>query len=309
MRSSDENEKRRSISLPRKKKAVARTLEYPKKDVFDQAFAASPPIGTLAEGVERVFADASPRRLEKWKKRCEKLASGPEPILFAALLCGSHFRITQPDIPSVMGQLWTWLTQHPQNMDKELAELLIDSLTPALKQTVEKRGQKKGWPEGHFEKERGRPPKARGALVAAVLAERLLSQNGAKKGIALDLATDLAAILSGRQHVERLELYRIRKRIPQETIASLSGEIAKWYEWLLAEDGARTNDRKPESGSPEQQAEWKRRHKDLTQTLYSYGWEPLTAHILYRIPAELWHPFWERQSPKRQARSTDSTPG
>lgn len=298
MRSSDENEERRSISLPRKKKAVARTFEYPKQDVFDQVFSASPPIGTLAEGIERVFIDANPRRLEKWTKRCEKLASAPEPILFAALLCGSHFRISPPDVPSVLGQLWTWLTQHPQNMDKELAEVLIDALSPAIKQTIENRGQKKGWPEGTFERERGRPPKARGALAASVIAERLLAQNGAKKGIALDLATDLAAILSGRQHVERLELYRLRKRIPAQALCSICEEIAKWYEWLLIEDGARTNDRKPESVSPEQQAEWKRRHKDLTQTLYSYGWEQLTAHILQRIPVDLWQPFWRPHTPK-----------
>jgi hypothetical protein len=183
-------------------------------------------------------------------------------------------------------------------MDKELAEVLIDALTPAIKQTIENRGQKKGWPEGTFERERGRPPKARGALVAAVLAERLLSQNGAKKGIALDLATDLAAILSGRQHVERLELYRLRKRIPRETIASLSGEITKWHEQLQIEDGHRTNDRKPESESPEQQAEWKRRHKDFTQTLYSYGWEQLMAHVLRRLPEGIWQPFWQLHTSK-----------
>lgn len=298
MRSSDENRKRRSISLSRKKQAVARTLEYPKKDVFDHVFSASPPIGTLAEGIERVFVDANPRRLEKWTRKCEELASDPELILFAVLLCGSHFRITQPDIPSVLGQLWTWLTQHPQNMDKELAELLIDALTPALKQTIENRGQKKGWPEGVFERERGRPPKARGALAASVIAERLLSQNGATKGIALDLSTDLAAILSGRQHVERLELYRIRKRIPTQTHTSICNEIAKWYEQLLMEDGARTNDRKPESESREQQAEWKQRHKDLTQTLYSYGWEQLTAYVLQGVPKDLWQPFWRLQPSK-----------
>lgn len=299
MRSSDENRKRRTISLPRKKKAVARTLEYPKKDVFDQAFSASPPIGTLAEGIERVFVDANPRRLEKWTRTCEELASDPELILFAALLCGSHFRITQPDIPSVLGQLWTWLTQHPHNMDQELAGLLIDALNPAIKQTIENRGQKKGWPEGTFEKERGRPPKARGALVAAVVAERLLSQNGAKKGIALDLATDLAAILSGRQHVERLELYRLRKRIPAQARTSICEEIGKWYEWLQIEDGVRTNDPKPESESPEQQAEWRQRHKNFTQTLYSYGWEQLMGHILQRLPEGIWQPFWKHQSSKR----------
>lgn len=298
MRSSDENGKRRSISLPRKKKAVARTLEYPKKDVFDQAFSASPPIGTLAEGVERVFVDANPRRLEKWTKRFEKLDSAPEQVLFAVLLCGSHFRISQPDVPSVLGQLWTWLTQHPQNMDKELAEVLINALTPTIKQTIENRGVKKGWPEGLFEKERGRPPKARGALAASVIAERLLSQNGVKKSIALDLSTELAAILSGRQHVERLEIYRLRKRIPAETLKSICDEITKWYEWLLIEDGARTNNRKPDSGSPQQQEEWSRRHKDLTQTLYSYGWEQLMAHVLDRIPVELWQSFWNYRGSK-----------
>lgn len=298
MGSSDENPGGRPISLPLKKKAVVKTLEYPKQDVLDRVFSAPHPIGTLAEGIERVFADANPRRLEKWRKRCEKEASSPELVFFAALLCGCHFRISQPDAPSVLGQLWTWLTQHPQKMDRELAEVLIDALTPAIKQTIENRGQKKGWPEGTFERERGRPPKARGALVAAVLAERLLSQNGAKKGIALDLATDLAAILSGRQHVERLELYRLRKRIPLETIASLNGEITKWYEQFLIEDGHRTNDRKPESESPEQQVAWKRRHKNFTQTLYSYGWEQLMAHVLYRIPAKLWQPFWRLNASK-----------
>lgn len=298
MRSSDENGKRRSISLPRKKKAVARTLEYPKKDVFDQAFAASPPIGTLAEGVERVFADASPRRLEKWAMRCEKLASAPELVLFAALLCGSHFRISQPDVPSVLGQLWTWLTQHPHNMDQELAGVLIDALTPAIKQTIENRGQKKGWPKGTFEKKRGRPPKTRGALAASVIAEHLLSKSGAKKGIALDLSTDLASILLGRQHVERLEVYRFRKRVGLQPIAALGEDIAKRYEQLLVEDGVRTNDPRPANELPERYAEWKQRHKNLTQTLYSYGWEQLMAYVIDGMKKELWQPFWERQVSK-----------
>jgi|GEM_PF-6040346 len=298
MRSSDENRKRRSISLPRKKKTVPRTLEYPKKNVFDQAFSASPPIGTLTQAIERVFIDANPRRLEKWTRKYEELASDPELILFAALLCGSHFRISQPDTPSVLGRLWTWLTRHPQNMDKELAELLIDSLTPSLKQTIENRGQKKGWPEGVFERERGRPPKARGALAASVIAESLLSQKGAKKGVALDLSTELAAILSGRQHVERLELYRLRKRIPAQTLTSICNEITKCYEQLLIDDGVRTNDCKPESALPEQQGEWKRRHKDLTQTLYSYGWKQLMGHILRRLPEGIWQPFWQLHTSK-----------
>lgn len=308
MRSSDENGKRRSISLSRMKKAVARTLEYPKKNVLDQMFSAPPPIGTLAEGIGRVFVDANPGRLEKWTRRCAQLASAPEPILFAALLCGSHFRIAQPDVPSVLGQLWTWLTQHPQNMDKELAELLIDSLTPALKQTIGKRGQKKGWPEGEFGTERGRPPKSRGALTASVVAERLLFEQGAKKSIALDLSTELAAMLSGRQHVERLEIYRFRKRIPPQALCSICEEIGKWYEWLLIEDGVRTNDRKPESDSPEQQAEWKRRHKALTQMLYSFGWEQLTAYALQKITTDPWKPFWELQGPKTGKKGSDKLP-
>lgn len=298
MRSSDENRKRRTFSLPRRKKLVDKTLEYPKRNVVDRLFSARPPIGTLTEGLERAFVDASPRRLEKWRLKCEKVCSDPELILFASLLCGCHFRITQPDISSVLAQLWTWLTQHPRSMNEELADLLVDSLAPALKQSLEKRGQKKGWPGGTFERERGRPPKARGALAASVIADSLLSQIGAKKGIALDLSTDLASILLGRQHVERLELYRFRKRIPPQALTAICEEIANQYEWLLMQDGVRTRDLKPEGESQEQYTEWRRRHKDLTQTLYSFGWEPLAARMLYRMPVELWQPFWQLQASK-----------
>lgn len=48
----------------------------------------------------------------------------------------------------------------------------------------------------------------------------------------------------------------------------------------LAEEGMRSNDRKPEGKSPAQQAEWRQRHRNLKQTLYAYGWEQLMAHIL-----------------------------
>lgn len=304
MRSSNENKKRRGFSAPRRKKGVEKTGGYPKNDEFAQLLSTPPPIGTLAEGIVRVFVDANPRRIEKWVLKCEPVLSEPELILFATLLCGCHFRIVRPDVPSTLGQLWTWLTQHPRSMNEELAELLVDSLAPILAQSIEKRGLKKGWPEGSFERERGRPPQARGALVATVIAQSLLTQRGIRKNVALTLVTDLASILLGRQHVERLEIYRFRKQISPETISSISEEISKWYEWLLVEDGARTNDRKLEDQQPEQQAEWRQRHKNLSQTLYSYGWEPLAAHILYRIPMDLWKPFWRHKASKDNLNDT-----
>ncbi len=125
----------------------------------------------------QVFPDANPRKLERWIDNVIRETSAePEVLLFAALLCGAQFRIKHPEVQAAMGDLWRWLRQHPQDMNPELAELVIEAIGPGMVRAIEARGWLRGWPEGTHVSRKGAPPKNRGAWVAGFLIDNFLSQ-------------------------------------------------------------------------------------------------------------------------------------
>ena len=61
--------------------------------------------------------------------------------------------------------------------------------------------------------------------------KRFSLQNGLKKPAALDLATELTAILLGLQQIGREDYYRYRKKIPAEALTMMCKAIAERKFW------------------------------------------------------------------------------
>src|SRR6266851_3509399 len=86
----------------------------------------SPPrTRTLLEGVLATFPAAKSDELRAWQGRVREPAE-VEPLLFAAVVCGVHFRISHPDPAVVLKRLRAWLTSPPKGMPEDLAELVIE---------------------------------------------------------------------------------------------------------------------------------------------------------------------------------------
>jgi len=149
---SDENQENASFPSPRSGSThkQRRSLpEYPKRTWCDAVSSPEIATPTLRARVLATFPDTNPKKLENWIHRVEgETAAEPELLLFTILLCGVQFRINHPEVRVVLGELWTWLTQHPQNMNSELAELVIEVIGPGLAQAVDRRGWQRGIPAG-----------------------------------------------------------------------------------------------------------------------------------------------------------------
>ena len=125
------------------------------------------------------FPDANPKKLERWLDRVTSETSvEPEPLLFAAFICAVQFRIAQPDIHTVLAEIYSWLTEYPRSMKGELAELVIAAIEPGMSQAVTRMGWHKGILDGPYVRKKGAPPKTRGAWVAGLIVDSLLRQGG-----------------------------------------------------------------------------------------------------------------------------------
>lgn len=291
---SDGNPERASFLSPpaglgsKKKRSLP---DYPKSTWLDAIRSPEQGPSTLQAAVAQSFPDASPKKLERWIHRvaAETLIE-PELLIFAAFLCGVQFRITHPEVRAVLGELWTWLTEHPRDMNPGLAELVIESIGPGLAQAIERRGWQRGEPEGHYIRKRGAPPKNRGAWITGIIVDDYLRQAGAK-GKAAHLAADLVSVLLGRR-VEVYEYYRFRKPIQQREVQNLAQEIAFEYEHWLLQDAVRARDFYSITKGAQAYVSWRLRHRPLIKVLRDFPGEQLVFVVLNRVPAVLWDPLW-----------------
>ena len=247
---------------------------------------------TLQTCVMQVFPDANPKKLERWIHRVTgETSAEPELLLFTALLCGTQFRIKHPEVQAALGDLWSWLRQQPQDMNPELAELVIEAIGPGMVRAIEARGWLRGWPEGIYVRRKGAPPKNRGAWVAGFLVEDLLNQFKSRSS-KVPLSTDLVSTLLGRK-AEPNEFYRFRKKVQAGHIRNLSQEVLCEYEHWLIQDGVRTRDVYSLPQGSEKYHAWRAQHRPLSDILRTFPGDQLPFVVLKRIPAGLWEPLWE----------------
>ena len=297
---SDRNRDKVTFPSPSLRRPI---LNYPKKARFDLTGSLEPESPTLQTYVMQVFPDANPKKLERWIDSVTgKISAEPELLLFTALLCGTQFRIKHPEVQAALGDLWTWLTQHPQNMNAELAELFIESIGPGMVRTIEARGWQRGWPEGTYVNRKGAPPKNRGAWVAGFLVEDILSQLKSR-GSKVPVSADLVSTLLGRK-AEPSEFYRYRKKVNDDDIRKLSQEIASEYEHWLVQNGVRTKDFCSLPQGSEKYQAWRTKHRPLSEILRDFPGEQLPFVVLSRIPTALWEPMWEVEPNRKPAAVT-----
>ena len=286
-----------------KKKRLKNELRFSKGELHPNLLgkwldspASSPP--SLQDVVLNCFPDARPRDLQKWMGNVGKKASVlPEALLFITFLCGIHFRLFHPDISDVQGRLWKWLTRYPQEMDHELAEILIDALTPNLERTLKQGGIRRGVSDGEKFQIKGRPPEGRGAWVAAVAVEKAVIKSGEKKEIAIQIGAQLARLLLARKSSpeksdQLAEYYRIRKRLGQRNAEVLADSLLEQYEYFLLEDGRTQNRIPPNKSEAAAYEKWVQDHKHLQELIITFTPDGFAKHALGLIPKDLWRPFW-----------------
>lgn len=239
------------------------------------------PFKSLSECVLEMYPAADSESLEEWHRETGE-ETNPEPILFMAMVCGVVFRISQPDVRKALEDLWKWLTGGIHHrMDEDLANILIEVLTPQMARVIEARGYKRGWPKGEYISKKGRPPVSKGAWVAAFLAERYLRNVGMKATPAKEQAAYLAAVLLGREYIEMSEYYRYRKNAPNSNITELTRILTEEYNHWVKQDKLRL---RPDGEG---------RHASLYNLLPYIGCEGICRATLGRIPIDLWQPFWD----------------
>ena len=188
-------------------------------------------------------------------------------------------------------------------MKPELAELVIEAISPGMVRAIEARGLLRGWPEGTYVNRKGAPPKNRGAWVAGFLVHDFLSQFKSRSS-KVPLSADLVSTLLGRK-AEPNEFYRYRKKANDDDIRKLSQEIACEYEHWLIQDGVRTRDLYSLPQGSEKYQAWRTRHRPLSEVLRDFPGDQLPFVVLSRIPGTLWEPLWEFDS-TRKALGSDS---
>lgn len=274
------------------KKKKKPTTKYKKVDPFEELFPLKPWDQSLYKYVLNTFPDTNPKMLRNWQKNIKESSIDPEPILFIAMVCGTYFRISHPDVKKALEDLWKWLRQGPSNqMSPDLAELLIEVLEPGIRKVIEERGYQRGWPNGPQIRKKGRPPSTRGIWVVAFIVREYL-QEKIKDFTAKDQAINLASILLGRE-IELSEFYRIHKKTSKTSITNLTKRLLGEYNFWLNEDGIRFNDPPPSQNQGEQYRKWYANHKALPNMVISFGCEGICKQTLSRIPTTLLEPFWD----------------
>jgi hypothetical protein len=258
--------------------------------------------------VVRAFPGLSEAKLAAWVSEVQQTPAvevEAEELLFAMLLCGVRLGVYGPDIAAVQRQLWEWLTWAPRNMPAELAELVVEALTPGLAQAVERRGSKVG-PSGAPGLKGGRPPLGPAAWAAAAVVDRRLQGQAVKPRRARELIFALAALLLGRPSVAPYEFYRERRRRGAPAVERLSLEMVREYEWWVLHDGVRQANDAPSSDERTDQA-WRRKHRSLPWVMNQFGSESVARLSLSRFSDELWRPFLSPASREREAASRRPT--
>jgi hypothetical protein len=234
------------------------------------------------------FPAAKPDELRAWTERVPDPAE-VEPLLFAAVVCGVHFRVSHPDPARVLKRLRAWLTSAPRNMPEDLAGLVIEAWTPNVSRAVRARPWTRG-PRATPLDLKGRPPDARGAWAAALVVEQRLTHSGIEPAQARSLALELLGVLLGRP-IGDAEHYGVRKRCGTEALTVLSRAVAEQYESWLTLEGTRRRDPPPARDDPEMYRSWRARYRDLHHLLAVSGCEEVARITLDRLPDELWSPL------------------
>ena len=282
--------------------------KYEKKNRTEEFFKPEEPSQSqnLYDCIKEIFPKTNSEQLENWMKETRKDEIKPEPLLFMALICGTHFQIAHTKLEDVLERLWKWLTWKQDSfMTPDLAELIIEALAPGIGDAVEKRGYERGWPSGEYVKERGRPLETRGIWVAAVVIKNYLG-NFKKKSTKSKVTTEdvlkLIAILLGRGPggIGTNEFYRNKKTMSEDTIAKLTTKLIELYDFMLGQDGviSEPQDLAPPQKDIEKYAEWKSRHRSLHYLIKHNGCERFCGLMLGRINSDLWKPLWDVKTGK-----------
>ena len=246
----------------------------------------SPPRArTLLEGVLATFPAAKPDELRAWQGRVRERAEA-EPLLFAAVVCGVHFRVSHPDPVMVLKRLRAWLTSPPRHMPEDLAELLLEAWTADISRAVRARPWTRG-PGATPVELTGRPPDARGAWAAALVVEQDLTLSRIELAEARQFALELLGVFLGRP-IGDPQHYGMRKRCGTEAITVLSRAVAEQYESWLTLEGTRRREPPPERDDQEAYGSWRARYRDLHHLLAVSGCEDMARTTLDRLPNELW---------------------
>lgn len=245
---------------------------------------------TLEEGVLAAFPNARKEDLVAWLGGVAvERGREPEFLLFVALICGTQYRVIHPEAALVLERLRQWLTEIPKRLDPEVADVVIEALTPRVECVMRDRG----WLEGaelQSIQVKGRPPETAGAWAAATLVERELSQSGVEEAQALKHATGLAQVLLGRA-IAPNEFYRARVVFRMDRSATLVRELRQEYERILAEIIRRQH---PEPAAAIEESlypERRRQYRDLRYELAVVGCEVIARSVLRSIPADMWPPI------------------
>ena len=246
--------------------------------------------------VLEIFPDIRPGIFKNWIKENRKEKSFDiEPALFMTIVCGAYFRIYHPDVRKPLEELWKWLTHRMNNpMSHDLAELLIEAISPGIRKIVEARGYQQGWPKGQNVRKQGPPPHTRGAWVAGFVFEKYLQNEGVDKEKARLKAIELISVLLARE-IEAYEFQRSYKKAPKRNIANLTIQLLKEYEFLIRNDAYLSIDPCPPEGQTSQYIKWRSRHKSLENVIFASGCETLCSNVISKISTDILESFWDIQ--------------
>lgn len=251
-------------------------------------------VQNLYEAVLQVFPDTSPKKLSTWEKKIFKETSiEPEPILFMAMVCGAYFRIYQPDVQEAIKGFKHYLTHGiNKTMGEELADIIVEALSPRIRSVVKSRGYRLGSPDGLHLRKRGAPPKTRGVWVTAFVVAKYFHEKGMKLADAKQNAVKLASILLGR-FIDISEFYLYHKKAPKTYIDKLVPIFEKEYDIWLHADFHRLHKDIPPSKDAKEYPEWLSSNKGLKRTMVEVGYESICSRVIDEIPKNLLESFWK----------------
>jgi hypothetical protein len=224
--------------------------------------------------------------LEAWQQRVCDEGQTPEPLLFIALLCGTQFRVFHVEVWPVLDELREWLTSRPRLMPAELAEVLLEALSPAIADALSARGWQAG-PEGKPIEVRGRPRENTGAWAAGVLTELYLRGTRAGSAAARQLAEGLVSALVGRAVATR-EFSTARKPSGRPETLRLLEALMSAYDALVELEARRRLAPRPPASDPPARAKWLAMFQSLPHTLAVDGADTLARKALAELKPEIW---------------------
>jgi hypothetical protein len=273
--------------MPRPK---ASSSKYAKR-TFGQVVAGPVKSGaeTLLGGVLQVFTLVDSTRFEEWLEECDQHPGVErEALLFHSLVCGTRFGVYRSQVAELQTELWQWLTWRPRNMRPELAEMLIEVLTPGLDRELKERENWRLGPSGPRGKQAGRPPVSLGAWAAALAIERYLRRQELRPAKSEPIALDLAAILTSRTMAAPEELRRAHRRLGKPEVDVLASALSGEFEWWVTHEALDAEDPDPGVQARAKYAAWRQRHRPLTKTLATYGADSFARAVLRRMAAGIW---------------------